>query len=128
MYFAKPIKTHVIGQSLNEFIVMSRYLIPPINHHQLTGLISFHNYNGRLRLANRKPNTNSISSQVECLQCRNSISFCQKLHTFKCEYPSFHTVYELENLRIYFYSRSLRTGKVLSKSDIWPNIWLDSRP
>ena len=60
--YAKPIKAHVIGQSLNEFIVMSRYLMPPINRHQLTGLISFHNYNNRLRLANQKPNTNYIIS------------------------------------------------------------------
>ena len=62
MYFAQPIKARVIGQSLNEFIVMSHYLIPPINRHQLTGLISIHNYNNRLWLANQKPNTNYIIS------------------------------------------------------------------
>ena len=62
MYFAQPIKAHVIGQSLNESIVMSHYLIPPINQHQLTGLITFHNYDDRNRPANQKPNTNYIVS------------------------------------------------------------------
>ena len=108
----QPIKAHVIGQSLNESIVMSHYLIPTINRHQLTGLISFHNYNDILWLANQKPNTNYIASQVECLECRNSKSSRQKSNSFKCEYISFHTVYELETLRIYLYSPSLRTGKV----------------
>ena len=105
-----PIKAHVIGQSLNESILMSYYLIPPINQHQLTDLISFHNHNDRLRLANQKPNTNSITSQVEWSQCRNSKSSRQKLHSFLCEYLSFHTVYEFETLRMYLYSPSLRTG------------------
>ena len=122
MYFAQPIKAYVIDQSLNEFIVMSYYLIPPINHHQLTELISFHNFNDRQRLANQKPNTNSITSQVECLQCRNSKSFRQKLHS----YLSFHTVYELETLRAYLYSPSLRTGIVLSKFEFWPKIWVEN--
>ena len=40
-------KAHVIDQSLNESIAMSYYLITPINQHQLTGLISFHNHNGQ---------------------------------------------------------------------------------
>ena len=53
-------KAHVIDKSLNESIVMSYYLIPPINHHRLTGLISFHS--DRLRVANQKPNTNYILS------------------------------------------------------------------
>ena len=111
-------KALVINQSLNEFIVMSHYIIPTINHHQLTDLISFLNYNDRLRLANQKPNTNSVTSQVECLQCKSSKSSRQKLHCFKCEYLSFHTVYELETLRIYLYSLSLRPGKVQSESEI----------
>ena len=54
----QPIKAQVIDQSLNESIVMIYYLIPPINQHQLTGLISFHNYNDQLRLANQRPDTN----------------------------------------------------------------------
>ena len=61
---------------------MSYYIIAAVNHHQLTDLIYFHNYNARLRLANQKPNTNSITSQVEFLQCRNSKSFRQKLRFF----------------------------------------------
>ena len=65
MYFAQPIKAHVIGQSLNESIVMSYYLIPPINQAS-TGLIYFHNCNDRLRLANQKPNTNYISTLNVC--------------------------------------------------------------
>ena len=92
---AKPMEAHIIDQSLNEFIVMSYYLLPPVNH-QLTDLFSFHNYNDWLWLANQKPNTNNITSQVECLESKNSKSFCQKLHTCDCEYFSFHTIYELE--------------------------------
>ena len=60
-HFARPIKAHLIDQSLNEAIVMSYYLIKPINQHQLIGLIPFHNYNDRLRLANQKPNTNYMA-------------------------------------------------------------------
>ena len=118
-------KAHVIDQSLNEFIVMSYYIIAVVNHHQLTDLISFHNCNERLRLANQKPKTNSITSHVECLQCRNSKSSHQKLYAFECEYLSFHTVYGLETQGIYLYSPSLRLCKVLSKSEIWPKIWLE---
>ena len=121
----KPIKAHAIGQSLNEYIVMSYYLIPPVNHNQLTDLISFHNCNDRLQLANQKPNTNCITSQVEYLQCRNSKASHQKLHAYKCEYLSFQTVYGLEILRVYFYSPSRCAGKVLSKSEIWLKIWLE---
>ena len=54
MSSGQPMKAHVIDQSLNESIVMSYYLIPPINHHQLTDLVSFHNRNDRPRLANQK--------------------------------------------------------------------------
>ena len=103
---------------------MSYYLIPPINHHQLTELISFHNFNDRQRLANQKPNTNSITSQVKCLQCRNSKSSRQKSNSFKCEYLCFHTVYKLDTLRIYLYSPSLCTGKVSINSELWPKVWL----
>ena len=81
------------------------------------GLISFHNDNDRLRLANPKAKYKLHHQYVECLQYRNSKSSHQKLHFFKCEYLSFYTVYELETLRIYCYSPSLRTGWVLTK--IW---------
>ena len=43
MSSGQPMKAHVIDQSLNESNVMIYYLIPPVNHHQLTGQISFHN-------------------------------------------------------------------------------------
>ena len=111
-----PMKARVIDQSLNESIVMSYYLLPPGNYHKLADVFYFYISNDRLPLANQKPNTNYIASQVECLECRNSKSSCQKLHCFKCEYLSFYTVYELETLRTYCYSPSLRTGKVLNKS------------
>ena len=58
-------KAHVIDQSLNESIVMSYYLIPPISHYQLTDIFPFHSYNDRLWLANQKPNTNSITSRYK---------------------------------------------------------------
>ena len=76
-------------------------------------------------LANQNPNTDCITSQIECLQCRNGKSSRQKLHVFKCEYLSFHVVYGLEALRIHLYSPSLRAGKVLSKFDVWPKVWLE---
>ena len=57
MSVGQPMKAHVVDQSLNKSIVMSYYIIAAVNHHQLTGLISFHNHNDRLRLANQKPNT-----------------------------------------------------------------------
>ena len=60
MSVGQPMKAHVIDQSLNESIVMSYYIIPSVNHHQLTDLVSFYNCNDRL--ANQKPNTNSITS------------------------------------------------------------------
>ena len=99
--------------------------LSPVNRHQLTDLISFHNCNDRLQLANQKPNTNCITSQVEYLQCRNSKASHQKLHAYKCEYLSFQTVYGREILRVYFYSPSRCAGKVLSKSEIWLKIWLE---
>ena len=114
-------KAHAIDQSLNKSIVMSYYIIAAVNH-QLTDLISFHNHNYRLRLANQNPNT-TASLALECLKCKNSKSFRQILHALKWEYLSFHTVYGLETLRIYLYSPSLWTGKVLSKSKIWPKMW-----
>ena len=58
-------KAYVIDQSLNECIVMGYYIIAAANHHQLTDLISFHNHNDRLRLANQKPNrTASLASRM----------------------------------------------------------------
>ena len=62
MSVAQPMKAHVIDQSLNESIVISYHLLPPANHHQLTGPFAFHKYNDRLCLANQKPNTNCITS------------------------------------------------------------------
>ena len=56
MLVGQPIEAHIIDQSLNESIVMSYYIIAAVNH-QLTDLISFHNHNDRLRLANQNPNT-----------------------------------------------------------------------
>ena len=56
-------KAHVIGYSLNECVVMSYFLLPPVNYHQQADLLSYHNYNGWLWLANQKPNTNYIISQ-----------------------------------------------------------------
>ena len=41
MWVGQPMKAHVIDQSLNEFIVMSYYIIAVVNHHQLTDLILF---------------------------------------------------------------------------------------
>ena len=55
-------KAHVINQLLDESIEMSHYIISPVNHQQLTDLTSFRNYNDKLRLANQKPNTNSITN------------------------------------------------------------------
>ena len=44
-------KSHLTGQSpghsLNECIVMSYYLLPPVNHHQQADLFSFYNYDDR---------------------------------------------------------------------------------
>ena len=111
-HWSEPMKTHVIGQSLIECIVMSYYLLPPVNHHQQIDLFSYHNYNNRLRLANQKPNTNYI--------------IIIRMNFFKCEYLSFYAVYELETLRIYCYSPSLCIDKVLSKSEIRPKIWLEA--
>ena len=45
---AQPMKAHIIDKSLNESIVMSYYLLSPVNHHQLTDLLAFHKYNDRL--------------------------------------------------------------------------------
>ena len=39
---------------LNEFTVMSYYLLPPVNHQQ-ADLFYYHNYNDRLRLADQWP-------------------------------------------------------------------------
>ena len=63
---------------------------------------------------------------LEGLECRMSKSFRQKLHDFKCEYLSFHSVYGLETLRIYLYSPSLCASQVLTKSKIGQKIWLAS--
>ena len=41
MSVAQPIKPHVIDQLLNESIVMSYYLLPPVNHQQPTDLKIF---------------------------------------------------------------------------------------
>ena len=38
---------------------------------------------------------------VECLECKNSKSFSQNLHTSVCKYLSFHTVYGFETLGIW---------------------------
>ena len=122
---AKPMRAHVIDQSLNEFIMTSYYLLPLDNHCKLADLFSFHNYNDRLWLANQKPNTDYITGQVECLECRNSKSSRQKLYTFGCKYLNFNTVYRLETFGIHLYSSPLRACKVLSKSKIWPKIWLE---
>ena len=58
---AQPINAHIIDQSLNEYIVMSYYLKPPVNHHQLT-CFPFTITMTDCGLANRKPNTNYITS------------------------------------------------------------------
>ena len=46
---SEPMKVHIIGQSqghlLNECIVMSYYLLPPVNHHQQVELFSYCNRN-----------------------------------------------------------------------------------
>ena len=55
-------KAHVVDQSQNESNVISYFIIATVNHHQLTDLISFHNNNDRLRLANQKPNTTASLS------------------------------------------------------------------
>ena len=61
----EPMKAHIIGHwhSLNGCLVMSYYLLPPVNHHLQADLFSYHNYNDRLRLANQKPTTNYIINQ-----------------------------------------------------------------
>ena len=38
MPVAQLMKAHVIDQSLNESIVMGYYLLPPVDHHQLTDI------------------------------------------------------------------------------------------
>ena len=117
-------KAHVIDQSLNKSIVMSYYLIPSINQHQLTGLISFQNHNDRLRLANKKPNTNYIISTQNVCNLEIANLSQQRLHFFYM-YLSFYTIYELETLRVYCYSPSIHTGQILSKFEIWLKIWLE---
>ena len=72
-------KAHAIDQSLNDSIVMSYYLIPPINHHQLTDIFPFDNYNDRLWLA-IKVKYKQHHLPLEGLECRNNKSSGQKLH------------------------------------------------
>ena len=64
---SEPMKAYIIGRShghpLNECIVMSYYLLPPVSRHVQPDLFSYHNYNGGLWLANQKPNTLYIISQ-----------------------------------------------------------------
>ena len=62
MSLAQPIKADVIAQSLDESIVMSYYLLPPVNHHQLTDLISSHNDKDEQWLTNQKLNTYYIAN------------------------------------------------------------------
>ena len=114
-------KAQGIDQFLNESIGMSYYLLPPVNHHQLTELFGYHNYNDRLWLANQKPNTNSTSLAKQNVWNANLPS---KDCTFGCKYLSFHAVYGLETLRIYLYSPSLRACKVLDNSEIQQKNWL----
>ena len=42
MSVAQPKEAHSIGQSLNESIMVSYCILPPVNHHQLTELFAFH--------------------------------------------------------------------------------------
>ena len=77
-------RAHIIGyscgHSLNECIVMSYYILPPVNHHQQAGLFSYYNCNDRLWLASQKANTNYITSQpVKCSECKNNKSIRLKL-------------------------------------------------
>ena len=115
---SEPLKQHVIGSlhqhSLNERIVISYYLLPPVNHHQLADLFSItitmtvcywpikiqkqiQYYSGQW-LKYRRSETNSL-----------------RLHIFECKYFGFYTVYELE---IYLYSFSLLACKALTKSNM----------
>ena len=124
-HFARPIKAHLIDQSLNEAIVMSYYLIRPINQHQLTGLISIHNYNDRARLANQKPNTNYIISKQNV--CNTEIA---KLPVKNYAFLNVNILHSTQfmNLRLWesnCYSPSPRTGQVFSKSEYWPKFWLE---
>ena len=88
-------KAHVIGNShghsLNECIVMSYDLLPPVNHHQQADLFSCHNYNDRLT-GQSEVKCKLHHKPVECLECRNSKSDHLKLHTLGCKYLWFHKV------------------------------------
>ena len=126
MSVAQPIKTHIIDQSLNKSIVITYYLLLPVNHHQLTDLFSFHNHSRRPCLANQEPNTNCVTSfqnlrhvEIANLPAKNYTLL--NVHTS----ATFYTDDKLEILRLYVYSLSLRAGKVLSKSELWPKIWLE---
>ena len=57
---AQPMKADVTDQSLKESIVMSFYLLPPVNHHKLTDLFFIRNCNDRLWLAKQ---TTSLAKQ-----------------------------------------------------------------
>ena len=90
----EPMKAHIIDQSLNGYIVMSYYLLPPVNHNQQAYLFFFHNFNDRLWLANQKPNTNSITNPWSVYNV--------EIANFGCNYLGFHTVYRLENFWNFF--------------------------
>ena len=112
-------QAHIIGQSnehsLNECVVVSYYLLPPVNHPQ-ADLFSCHNYNDRIATGQSKAICKLHRQSAECLECRNSKPNRQNLHTFKCKYLCFNTAYWLETLGINFYYPSLLACKVSIKT------------
>ena len=54
-----------VDQPMKAHIEVSHYLIPSVNHRQLTDLIFFHNCSDKLWLANQNPNkTTSLASRL----------------------------------------------------------------
>ena len=113
----EPMKAHIIDQSLNGYIVMSYYLLPPVNHNQQAYLFFFHNFNDRLWLANQKPNTNSITNPWSVYNV--------EIANFGCNYLGSTQFIDLKIFGISLYCPSLHACKVLGKSEIWPKIWLE---
>ena len=104
-------KAHIIGQS-HECILMSYYLLPPVNHHQQADLFYYHN--PKLQPGQSKSEYELHHWPVECLECRNN----------KSNRLTLHTVYGLDTLRIYLYSPLLACN-FLEKYEIRPKIWLE---
>ena len=117
----QPLKAHVIDQSLNESIVMGYCLLPPVDH-QLTDLFSFHNYNDRQ--TGQSKAKYKLHQLLECLECRNSKSFRQNYTLLNVNISALTQFMDLRNFGNLFVQSSTFMH-VLSKSEIWPKIWLE---